>query len=328
MSQTDISTTAKYYDYVNFTVDCIIEELEGVEIYESEGEKIEISENMSLVVERTGYDREGRFVELTLSAGKDVFSSGEISSSVPDKIIISQGESAEVPLTLSNTGYLNQTYSLSSKTNSSITTSFSYHDFNVTNVYVGAGEDESITATVEVPDTAELGTYDLGLVAENFTTLSETLQVEVRGAEVEREISLDMRQSYKQAQPGKEIELQMWVRNGGRGYRDTGGVNIENVEFDISVPEGWEYSLSPETISTLNAHESEQIMLTVEIPENAQTGDFFIEASASSEKTSTEEPEEARVNISEESGMSVIGVILMVISLGLLIFVYKKFGRR
>jgi len=26
MSQTDISTVAKYYDYVNFTVDCIIDE--------------------------------------------------------------------------------------------------------------------------------------------------------------------------------------------------------------------------------------------------------------------------------------------------------------
>jgi len=32
MSQTDISTTAKYYDYVNFTVDCIIEELEEEDV--------------------------------------------------------------------------------------------------------------------------------------------------------------------------------------------------------------------------------------------------------------------------------------------------------
>lgn len=32
MSQTDISTTAKYYDYVNFTVDCIIEELKEEDV--------------------------------------------------------------------------------------------------------------------------------------------------------------------------------------------------------------------------------------------------------------------------------------------------------
>ena len=112
----------------------IIKEIEGIEIYESEGESFEISENISLVIEQTGYDRDGQFVNLTVSAGRDIFSSGEISSSVPDKIIISQGESAEVPLTLSNTGYLNQTYSLRAETNSSLATSFSYQDFNVTNV--------------------------------------------------------------------------------------------------------------------------------------------------------------------------------------------------
>jgi uncharacterized membrane protein len=307
----------------------IVKEIEGIEVYESEGDKIEVSKNMSLVIDQTGYDREGRFLDLSVSASKDVFSSGKLSSSVPDKIIISQGESADVPLTLSNTGYLNQTYALSSETNSSLTTSFSYQDFNVTNVYVGAGEDESVTAKIEVPDTTELGTYELRLVAENFTAFSESLQVEVRGAEVEREISLNLRKSYTQAESGEEIELPLRVRNsGGRVYRDRGGVSLENVEFDVNVPNGWDYTLRPETISTLRSHESQRVMLTVEVPEDAQPGDFFVEASASSEETSMEEPEKVRVNIREKSGMGVVGLILMIVSLGMLIFVYRKFGRR
>jgi uncharacterized membrane protein len=299
----------------------VIKEIEGIEIYESEGESFEISENISLVIEQTGYDRDGQFVNLTVSAGRDIFSSGEISSSVPDKIIISQGESAEVPLTLSNTGYLNQTYSLRAETNSSLATSFSYQDFNITNVYVGAGEEESVAATVEVPSTAELGTYDLSLVAENFTTLSESLQVEVRGAEVERSISLDLRESYKQAHAGDEIEIPMWVRNEGGLRYDSGGVSLENVQIDVSTPGGWDHSLSPESIGKLDSRESERVGLTIEIPEDAQTGDFFVEVSASSDETSMEEPEEVRVNIREESGMGVVGVILMAISLGMLIFV-------
>lgn len=307
----------------------VIEELEGFEIYESKGQNFVISENMSLVIERTGFDREGRFVDLSISGNKNILSSGELSSSVPDKIIISQGESADVPLTLSNTGYLNQTYNLSGMTNSSLSTSFSYQGFNVTDVYVGAGEEEQVTAKVEVPDAAELGTYDLSLVAENFTTLSEDLQVEVRGAEVERSISLDLRESYKQAQSGEEIEIPMWVRNGGGiRYRDSGGISLENIEFDVSTPGGWDHSLSPEAIGTLQSRESQQVMLTVEVPEDSQTGDFFVEVSASSDEASMEEPEEVRVNIREKSGMGVVGVILMALSLGMLIFVYKKFGRR
>lgn len=307
----------------------IIDEIEGLEIYNSKNENTQISENISLVIERTGYDRDGRFIELNISATKDFFSSGELSSNVPDKIIISQGESANIPLTLENQGYINQTYSLRSETNSSLTTSFSYQDFNVTDVYVPSQEEESVSAKIEVPDAAELGTYDLELVAENFTTFSEKLQVEIRGAEVERDIELDLRESYTQAESGEELEFDMWVRNRGASYRyDSGGVSLENVELDAKVPEGWDYSFDTEAIEQLQSRESRRVVLNVDVPDDAQSGDFFVEVSASSDKTSMEEPKEVRVNIREKSGMGVVGVLLMALSLGLLIFVYRKFGRR
>lgn len=307
----------------------IIDEIEGLEIYNSKNENTQISENISLVIERTGYDRDGRFIELNISATKDFFSSGELSSNVPDKIIISQGESANIPLTLENQGYINQTYSLRSETNSSLTTSFSYQDFNVTDVYVPSQEEESVSAKIEVPDAAELGTYDLELVAENFTTFSEKLQVEIRGAEVERDIELDLRESYTQAESGEELEFDMWVRNRGASYRyDSGGVSLENVELDAKVPEGWDYSFDTEAIEQLQSRESRRVVLNVDVPDDTQSGDFFVEASASSDKTSMEEPKEVRVNIREKSGMGVVGVLLMALSLGLLIFVYRKFGRR
>lgn len=308
----------------------VIEQFEEMGVYEAEGEKINVSESMSMIIEGTGYDRDGRFVNLSISASKDVFSSGDMTSSVPDKIIISQGESAQVPLTLENTGYLNQTYSMGYETNSSLTASFSYQDFNVTNVYVPADEEESVTATVEVPDTAELGTYDFRITAENSTKFSEDLQVEVRGAEVERQISLDMEQSYTQTQSGTEIRLPMRVRNegGGIGYRRSEGVNLNNIEFDITVPNDWEYSLNPKAINTLESYESQRVILNVDVPESAQPGDFFIEASVSSEKASLDQPKEVRVNVFEQSDMGIVGAILMAISLGMLIFVYRKFGRR
>jgi uncharacterized membrane protein len=137
-----------------------------------------------------------------------------------------------------------------------------------------------------------------------------------------------LRESYKQAHAGDEIEIPMWVRNEGGLRYDSGGVSLENVQIDVSTPGGWDHSLSPESIGKLDSRESERVGLTVEIPEDAQTGDFFVEVSASSDETSMEEPEEVRVNIREESGMGVVGVILMAISLGMLIFVYRKFGRR
>lgn len=311
----------------------IHEEFRGSEIYEAEGEPFNVSDELKEEILRNGYDEDGRFVELSITGASDVFSSGEISSSTPDNLIISQGESAQIPLTLSNTGFLNQSYDLRAETNSSLSVSYSFQDFNVSDVYIPEGEENSLTALVEVPETAELGRYDLRLVAESEDTeLSESFQVEIRGAEVEKDISLDVQESYTQTTAGETIEIPLTVRNGGslsyvRPGMDEGPV-LENVQFDVSVPDGWNYELNPEGYSQIDSRGAERSVLTVEVPENAQTGDFFIEVSASSDETSTEEPVEIRANVREQNQMGIVGVALMVLSLGLLVFVYRKFGRR
>ncbi|MFT4893113.1 MAG: putative membrane protein [Candidatus Nanohaloarchaea archaeon] len=309
----------------------VFEELEGSEIYSSEGETLNASENLSVKILETGFNQEGRFIKLKLSSTGNVFASGELSSSTPENLIISQGESSEIPLTIENTGLLNQSYDLGVRTNSSISASFSFQDFNVTNVYVPAGEENSLTAEIEVPESAELGTYDLVLTAEDDSRLSKNFQIEIRGKEMEKDISLDINQRFEQVEPGGTVELPVTVMNGGNGFIRPGaggGPTLNNVEFDIGVPESWDYELQPQGYSELEYRDRERSRLIVEVPENAETGDYFVDVSASSDETSMEEPEEIRVNIQERSQMGIVGAGLMVFSFGLLIFVYRKFGRR
>lgn len=311
----------------------ILKELEGTELYEKEGDRMNLSDELAVTILESGYDDTGRFMEMKIEAPEDVFSSGEISSSTPENLMISQGESAQIPLTIENTGFLNQSYDLRAETNSSLTVSYSFQDFNVSDVYVPAGEQNSLTATVEVSETAQPGRYTLALVANSSeTTLRENFQVEVRGAEVEKDISLDVEESYSQTTAGGTIEVPLTVRNGASmGYIHPGmdeGPVLENVEFEVEVPEGWDYQLNPGGYSELASRDIERSMLTVEVPENAETGDYFIDVSVSSEDTSLEEPVQIRANVREQSEMGVVGLILMAVSLGLLIFVYRKFGRR
>ena len=309
----------------------IMKEIEDDEIYESEGETLEVSENLSIGVGTSGWDEDGRYLNIDLISDKDIFSSGEIDSTAPSKIIVSQDDSADVPLTIKNDGYLNQTYNLSVETNASVEASFSFQDFNVTEVYVEAGEEESVTANLEVAENAELGTYKVSIVAENGTKLSESINLEIRGAEVEREMSLDINENYMASQPDETVEIPVTIRNSaGFGYIGGGstGAALENVEFEVTAPDSWDYEINPEGFSQLDTRERRQAMLTVDVPAEASPGDYFIEVSASSEQASIESPTQIRVNIREESGMSSVGLFLMALSLAALIFVYRKFSRR
>lgn len=308
----------------------IIEQISGFDIYEKEGESLNISEDLDVEIGTSGWDEDGRFLKLDIIANKEILSSGEIYSSAPSKIIVSQDNSADVPFTLENTGFLNQTYNLSIDTNASVEASFSFQDFNVTEVYVEAGEEESVTANLEVPENAELGNYRVHLIAENGEELSEEFQMEIRGAEVERSMELDINENYIAAKPSETKEIPITVRNSaGFGYRaDSTGAALENVEIEVTAPDSWEYELNPEGFSELDTRERQRAMLTLDVPAEASPGDYFVEISASSDKTSIESPSEIRFNVRDESGMSNVGLILMVLSLAALIFVYRKFSRR
>ena len=308
----------------------IMEEIEDDEIYESEGETLNVSKELSIGVGTSGWDEDGRYLNIDLISEKDIFSSGEIDSSAPSKIIVSQDGNADVPLTIKNDGYLNQTYNLSVETNASLEASFSFQDFNVTEVYVEAGEEESVTANLEVAENAELGTYEVSIVAENGTKLSESINLEIRGAEVERSMELDINENYMASQPDETVEIPVTIRNSaGFGYMtDSTGAALENVEFEVTAPDSWDYEINPEGFSQLDTRERRQAMMTIDVPAEASPGDYFIEVSASSEKASIENPTQIRVNIREESGMSSVGLFLMALSLAALIFVYRKFSRR
>ncbi|WP_414838037.1 NEW3 domain-containing protein [Candidatus Nanosalina sp. VS9-1] len=308
----------------------IMDQVENDDIYEREGETLNISENLSIRIGSSGWDRDGRFLNLDIMADKEILSSGEIDSSAPSKIIVSQDDSADIPFTIENTGFLNQTYNLSVDTNASVEASFSFQDFNVTEVYVEAGEEESVTANLEVPENAELGTYKVRLIAQNGEKLSEEFQMEIRGAEVEREMSLNIRENYMASNPDETKEIPITVRNSaGFGYRDDStGAALENVEIEVTAPDSWEYDLNPEGFSELDTRERQRSMLTLDVPAEASPGDYFVEISASSDKASIESPSEIRINVREESGMSSVGLVLMALSLAALIFVYRKFSRR
>ncbi|MFB6100458.1 MAG: NEW3 domain-containing protein [Candidatus Nanohalobium sp.] len=235
-----------------------------------------------------------------------------------------QGGEVTVPLTLKNTGIVNQTFTLNASHNSSMDISYSYRDFNITTLRVNTGESVDISALFDVPEMTEPGIYNIQLNAVGKNAVSESITVDIRESQSrgrQKEISIDADQSYIGIKPGEEKQVPVRVRN-------QGDVMLDNVEISVNAPKNWETSISRKKVPGLEQYESFRSIITVKAPVNADTGDSFLEVSASSDDTSTEQPARIRMTVQKESNLRYIGLGIMILSLGGLVFVYRKLGRR
>ena len=77
----------------------------------------------------------------------------------------------------------------------------------------------------------------------------------------------------------------------------------------------------------MDRYEGESFVIELNPPEDVEAGDHFVDINAVSNEVSTE-VERARVNVTEQSLMRYVGIVLMIFSISALIVVYRKFGRR
>jgi uncharacterized membrane protein len=302
----------------------ILKQIPNDEILEMHNETLDISEELDIKVVDVRSDSEGLYIDLELSSPQDIFADAELDSSAPRKVFVGQGGEVTVPMSLENTGIVNQTFSLEAQHNSSMDISFSYREFNVTELELASGEEASISAKFDVPQTARTGVYDVEMIAEGRSKATESIKVDIRQSSErrrEKSISVDAEESFIGIKPGASEQVPVRVRNGGN-------VMLDNIEVSVEAPEGWETELSRNEVPGLEEYESFRTIVTVEAPANAEAGDHFLEISASSDDTSTDQASRVRMTIQQESNLRYIGLGLMVLSLGGLVYVYRKLGRR
>ena len=317
------SATLQYVD-IEGDQSTIKGQLNGEELRNSIGETFEVDENFSFVLKDVDF-LEG-YVELEVTTSRDAFASSKLSSDLPQRILISQEGTETVSVQLENTGVMNQTFNLSSEASPGVSTGFSYQGFNVSNIFVPAGEKKTINTRVEAAENAGIGLQNLTIVADSGQTRTEErlLLSIIERQESEEEISrldLNLAEQYKRTNPGEELTVPVTVRNSGR-------TTLDNVNITVEGPDGWESDIRPSEISSMERFRSSRVTVSISPPANVESGDYFVDISASSDQVGVEEPERLRVNISEKSGLRYVGAGLMVFSLLALVLVYRRFGRR
>ena len=282
----------------------------------------EIPEKDILVaVNRIGWTGKGRYLNITVTAQENIFALSELDASIPENVVVSREEEISVPLTLSNKGTKNQSVSLDYSSSPGISVRFSYGGFNVTKVEMGTGESETISSTMSIKEEAELGRHNVTFSAFGLSNATESISFVVIGSEKEKSMELDIDQNFIQTRAGERIRISPTIRNTGDGI-------LEEVELDIETPDGWDIENNRMmSASSLRSRDRDRMYRRIRVPSNAEPGDYYLELTPTSEELEGE-TQEIRVNIREKSGMSNVGIALMLISLIGMVGTYRKLGRR
>ena len=122
------------------------------------------------------------------------------------------------------------------------------------------------------------------------------------------------------AQPGKAFTIPVYVTNSGKGQA------LTDVQLSVSAPSGWTVTTSPDQYASIKAGETQAFTVSVVPPANIVAGDYEVDVDVVSDQQSTTKT--YRITVQTSSIIPYIGGAIVLLIVGGLVFMYRKYGRR
>lgn len=241
----------------------------------------------------------------------------KLRTSTPE-IITKPGEEIKLGLELENKGKSEEYYLLSAAAPQDWEVTFYHKNFKVPSVQLASESSVSLEGVVKIPKEAALGDYQLGFVAKGDKSRAErnvTLHVEGSYA-----LAVELSKLYARIIAGEQEEIVARVVNNGK-------TALTGIELSLEAPEGWSYKIVPEGLARLNAGKAGDFSIALVPPPDAGVGDYFLKLKARAEQARAEDVS-LRVTVQQKSSYGLLGIAVAVLSVGMLLGIYRKFGRR
>ena len=187
-------------------------------------------------------------------------------------------------------------------------------------VTVEAGANTTVAVTATPPATASEGKYPIDVVvtAASGGTGKIELDAEVTGTPKLEVATADQRLDVK-GEANKEHRIQLVVGNSGTAP-------LTDVKFAASPPTGWTVTFDPATVPEVKPNETAQVIATVHPAKDAVAGDYAIavRASAGSESSNLD----LRYTVTRSRLLGLVAVVLVLVVLGGVFAVFRRYGRR
>lgn len=221
--------------------------------------------------------------------------------------------------TLYNASAENRVYELKADLPAGWMINYRVEGSQVASLSLDAGKVQDIAIEINTTATAAPKKYIIPLKAiSNSETLSTTIEAVVKGS-YGLSLSTPSGRLSEELTSGSQKKLNFIVKN-------TGTLPLNDVEMTSQMPSGWEASYEPAKIKQLEPGKSIEVSAALKVPDKTIAGDYAATFTAANTNTNSAAAFRLIVKTSLLAGW--IGVLVILLSIGLVYYLIRKYGRR
>ncbi|MBN2213652.1 MAG: hypothetical protein JW723_05355 [Bacteroidales bacterium] len=212
-----------------------------------------------------------------------------------------------------------QVYSLQASPPKGWTVIFKPNYKQATAVEIEPNNTANVTIDISPPFNTEAGNYKIPVHASNrSSSASLDLEVVITGT-FDMELTTPSGLLSYDITAGNTKRIELAVVN-------TGSSELKNIVFRSSNPVNWEITFKPDTLPQLKAGETSQVIASIKAYEKAIPGDYVTTITAQTNEVSSKAS--LRISVKTPLLWGWIGIFIIVATLGIIFYLYRKYGRR
>jgi uncharacterized membrane protein len=189
----------------------------------------------------------------------------------------------------------------------------------VTSVSTEPNSNQAITIEIKPPDRIEAGKYKIPVsAATNSSSASMDLEVVITGSySMELTTPTGLLSTTLTAGDARRMELVI---------NNTGSSELSDINLSFSAPVNWDVTFDPKKVDKLPSGKTAHVFATVKADKKAIPGDYITNIESKTPEASSK----VTFRISVETPMlwGWIGVLIIIVALGSVYYLFRKYGRR
>ena len=188
-----------------------------------------------------------------------------------------------------------------------------------TSAQVEANSTQNVSIDITPPANVEAGSYKIPVRAATGTTSAELeLEVVVTGSyQMELTTPRGLLSTDVTAGDIKKIELEV---------RNTGSSLLKDIQLSANKPADWEVTFEPSKIDALKAGETSTVMATLKASKKALPGDYVTTIMAKTPEVNADA--QFRIAVKTPMIWGWVGVLIIIATIGVVYYLFRKYGRR
>ncbi|HWB91162.1 MAG TPA: NEW3 domain-containing protein [Puia sp.] len=212
-----------------------------------------------------------------------------------------------------------QAYALNTMAPPGWKVSFKANYKQVSSVNIEPGHIQDITIDVDPPDETAAGTYRIPIVATTGATSADLpLTVSITGS-YSMQLTTPTGLLSTTTTAGDHRRLELVVKN-------TGSAELKNIDLTSTLPANWDVSFDPKKIDDLPPGQTAQVSAILTPDQKAIAGDYMADLRARAAEASAVAP--LRVSVETSLLWSWAGILIILVAVGSVYFLFRKYGRR